>query len=139
MSVIYSMDDTRDVKVDDVVFTLRPLDYLKKSQMETAISQGNFMDAAVVALKSGIKDVKGLKRPDGTEYKLEFDESDMLTDRSINDLLNIPQNSKLSVIAFSMLNGISQSEFVDPQTGEPLEGVKFVEKPKAKKPRARRS
>lgn len=128
MSVVYRVSDTFDIKVDNVVFSVSPLNYKVKADMQSYVIAGKPMDAAVVALKNSVKGVSGLKLADGSNYELEFDADGSLKEQCIDDLLNIPEASKLNVIAISLINGMPQGEFIDPETRQPMEGVKFVKK-----------
>lgn len=128
MSVVYRTSDTFDIKVGNVVFKISPLDYKVKSDMQASVMAGKPMDAAVMALKHSVKDVEGLNLPDGSKYELEKDDSGLLTENGINDLLNIPEAAKLNIIAVSLIHGIPEGEFIDPDTGKPMDGVKFVKK-----------
>lgn len=133
MSTVYRITDKVDIKVDDIVVTISPLNYKIKADMQACVMAGKPMDAAVLALKNSIKGIKGLKLHDGSEYELEFESDGSLKEDCITDLLNIPESDKLNVIAISLINGMPQGEFLDPQTKKPMDGVKFVEKAKQQK------
>jgi hypothetical protein len=133
MSVVYRVNDTFDVKIGDVTFSISPLNYKVKADMQSYVIAGKVMDAAVTALKSSVKKVSGLKLPDGSEYELSFNDNGTLKDECIDDLLNLPEASKLNVIAIGLVNGMPEGEFLDPQSGLPLEGVKFIKKATSKK------
>lgn len=128
MSTIYSITDKIEIKVDDLVVVISPLHYKVKSDIHSEIINGKTMDAAILALRHGIKEVRGLSRQDGSSYSVEFDPEGRLSDDCVNDLLNIPESSKLNLIAISMVNGIPKGDFIDPETKTPLEGVQFVKK-----------
>lgn len=128
MSVVYRIKDTFDVKIGDVVFKISPLDYKVKADMQANVLAGKPMSAAILALKHSVKSVEGLTLEDGSPYELSKDEDGSLDNDAINDLLNIPESAKLNVIAISLIHGMPQGEFVDPETGKPLDGVKFVSK-----------
>ena len=133
MSVVYRLTDRRRLKIDDIEVVIAPLDYKVKADMQALIIQGRPMDAAILALKHGIKDVDGLTLSDGSKYELEKDDSGALSEQAINDLLNIPQSEKINLVSISLLHGMPQKQFTDPETGKSLAGVKFVEKPASKK------
>lgn len=132
MSVVYRVTDRFDVEIDNIVVSLSPLDYKVKADMQANVIAGKPMDAAVLALKHCIKDVKGLKLADGSDYELKFD-GDSLSEDTISDLLNIPESSKLNVIAIGLIHGMPKGEFLDPETHKPMEGVKFVDKKSTRK------
>jgi len=138
MSVVYRITDTFDVKIGKVTFKISPLNYKVKADMQALVISGKPMDAAVIAVKNSIKGVAGLSLPDGSAYALEFEDDGSLTDNSINDLMNIPEASQLNVVAITLIHGMPDGEFLDPQTGAPLDGVKMVKgKPARKKSQAR--
>lgn len=128
VSTVYRITDTFDLKIDNVVVKLSPLNYKIKSDMQAYVISGKPMSAAVLALKHAIKGISGLQLSDGSEYSLEFDADGSLSENSVNDLLNIPESSKLNLVAISLIHGMPQGEFLDPQTGKQLDGVKFVKK-----------
>ena len=133
MSVVYRVSDRFNVKIGNVTVTMSPLGYKIKADMQSYVIAGKPMDAAVVALKNSVKDIKGLKLPDGSEYQLEFDDAGVLKEECVDDLLNIPESEALNVIAIGLVNGMPQGEFIDPQTKKPMEGVKFVKKASSRK------
>lgn len=133
MSVIYRINDTFELKIGTLVVKLSPLDYKVKADMQANVLAGRPMDAAVLAIRHSIKGVSGLKLPDGSDYELEFNENNSLTENSVNDLLNIPEASKLNMVAISLIHGMPTGEFLDPETGKPLDGVKFVKKESSRK------
>jgi len=133
MSVVYRVSDTFDLKIGNVVFSISPLDYKVKADMQANVIAGKPMDAAVLALKNSVKSVSGLKTPDGSDYEIDFETDGSMSEDCINDLLNIPEASKLNVIAISLIHGMPQGEFLDPETGKPMDGVKFVKKATSRK------
>lgn len=104
--------------------------------MQALILQGKPMDAAVLALKSSIKDVEGLEDMSGSDYELDFVENE-LSDHCIDDLLNIAQGTTLNLVAIELLNGVPD-EFTDPNTGQKLAGVEFVKEEKSAGKKSRR-
>lgn len=133
MSVVYRVSDTFDIKIGNTTFSMSPLNYKVKADMQANVIAGKPMDAAVLALRNSVKSVKGLKNPDGSEYELEFNADGSMKEECIDDLLNIPEANSLNVIAISLIHGMPQGEFIDPETGKPMEGVKFVKKGSSRK------
>jgi hypothetical protein len=86
----------------------------------------SIVDAAKMAIKHSVKSIAGLENPDGSTYELEF-ENGALSESCVDDILNIDEDDKLSLVCTSLLNGIPQ-DFVDPQTGKPIEGIS-IERP----------
>lgn len=77
------------------------------------------MEAAFLAIKYCVKDVKGLELPDGSEYELEFEENGDLKDECINDLLNIEIGAPLIQACASFANGFNREQL------NSIEGVSF--------------
>lgn len=132
MSVVYRTSDIIDVKIGKMTISISPLNYKVKSDIQSMLINGKALDAAVLALRHGIKKISGLKLADGSDYKVNL-QNDVLDESHIDDLLNIPEQSQLTIIALELVNGIPQKEFVDPQTGGTLEGVKIVKKASSRK------
>lgn len=140
MSVVYKMSDRVKVKVDTIELTIGPLDFKVKSDIQSLFMTGKYLEGSVLAIKNGVKEINGLKLSDGSDYKLEFDSDGKISEDSINDIFNIEEAAKINLIAVSLINGIPSGEFVDPDTGKKIEGVTFVDRPKAeKKSKASRS
>jgi hypothetical protein len=133
MSTVYRINDKIDLKIDDIIVSISPLNYKIKADMQSFVMAGKPMNAAVLALKNSVKAIKGLKNVDGSNYELEFEADGSMKESCVDDLLNIPESGKLNVIAISLINGMPQGEFMDPQSNTPMDGVKFVER--AKPPR----
>lgn len=131
MSVIYGTNDRIRVKIGGLVFSISPLTFKTKSDMQALVMKGDAMGAAALAVKHAVKSIDGVKRPDGSVYELEFEDG-VLSDNAIDDLLNIPQGTKLSQIAVELINGMPK-EFVDATTGTKMEGVEIVKESKSRK------
>lgn len=129
--IVYETTDKIKVKIDELVFELSPLSFLTKNKIQTQVVTGNALEAAVTALKHGIKSVSGLKKRDGSDYKLSF-ENDVVSDASIDALMNIKSSQKLIAVVMNMISGMPEKQFVD-QNGNPLDGVSFVEDTEGKK------
>lgn len=136
MAKIYRTSDRIKINVEGLVVHISPLTYQKKAEMQALILQGKPMDAAVLALKSSIKDVEGLEDMSGSDYELDFVENE-LSDHCIDDLLNIAQGTTLNLVAIELLNGVPD-EFTDPNTGQKLAGVEFVKEEKSAGKKSRR-
>lgn len=134
MAKIYKTTDRIPLEVDGLTIVVSPLSFEQKMQVQTEIlklgGQGA-MRGAKLACQFGIKDIKGLKNADETDYLVEI-ENDKITDKCWDDLQNIEQTQKLITVCLNLINGIPK-EFVNPQTGEKLEGVSFVKVDEPKK------
>lgn len=123
---IYRTTDRIPVKIDDIVIEIAPLSFEVKSNIQANLINGDtlgIVKAAKLAIQHGVKNVKGVENADGSEYSLDF-ENDCLTEQCVDDLLNIDQDNKISFVCTKLLEGIPK-EFVDPQTGKKIEGIKI--------------
>lgn len=126
---IYKTTDRIKIKIDDIAIKISPLSYENKCLIQACLITGDtlgIVKAAKMAIQYGVKEIEGVENADGTPYELQF-ENDALTENCVDDLLNIDQDNKLSFVCTKLLEGIP-SEFVDPQTGKKIEGIK-IERP----------
>lgn len=124
MVKIYRTTDKITIKIDSIVFKVSPLSFEQKSIIQSSLIGGDTMaivKAAKDAIKYAVKDISGVQNMDGSAYELEFD-GEVLSDSCVDDLLNIDQHDKLSLVCTTLLNGIPK-EFSDPQTGEKIKGI----------------
>lgn len=134
-NVIYSVDDKLSLKIGDIEIKVSPLQLSEKLdlQREMLLANGGSLEAAMKAsakaIKYGVKGIKGLQDRNGYAYTLEFEKENPrhLTDKCVDDLLNLEQNSKIVSICSQLIHGMSSAIIRDPFTNEPLEGVSFVE------------
>jgi hypothetical protein len=134
MAILYRPSDIVPVKVDDITVNISPLTFEQKMKIKSAILENKSdgpMLGAKLACQYAIKSVSGIILPDGSDYKLSR-ENDKLTDECWDDLHNIKETQKLITICLALLNGMPE-EFIDPQSGKKLEGVKIIEDSKGKK------
>jgi len=87
--------------------------------------------AARMALKFAIKEIGGVEDSEGNPYELEV-ENNELTDECVDDLLNLEQNEKLSILCTTLLHGVPK-QLMDPNTGEKMQGVTIERGPSRKK------
>lgn len=127
---IYRTTDRVKVNVDGIIFSISPLSYAQKSEIQSklykAVIDKDMMaaqDAAVLSIKYAVKNVSGLLDGNEEQYQVELQNNE-LTQQCIDDLLNIKQNTKLAAVCTSLVHGIS-TEIIDPNTGEKIEGVSF--------------
>lgn len=130
--LIVKTSDTIKIKIDDLIFKVKPLTFSEKNEISQSMikaSQGDMeaaMQAVRVSLAIAIKDVKGLKYQDGEElreYQLEM-EDNRLKDSCIDDLLNLPISNKISSICSALLQGVP-NKILD-NDGNPIEGIEIV-------------
>ena len=125
MAKIYRLSDRIKLKVDDLEVTIGPLSIHQKAAVEGVASSSSLIKASIEAMKYAIKDIKGLTDKDGKPYSLQRDEAGDLTEDTLNDLFNLENSYKLVAISLNLVNSIPD-EFIDVNTGKPLEGVEFV-------------
>jgi hypothetical protein len=134
MVTLYRTTDKIEVKIGEISVKVSPLNYEQKSIVNAKIMSGKadqIMDAVRLAVKFSVKEIKGIKLPDGSDYALEFDDKGV-SDSCLDDLSNLDQNKELSIICGQLLKGVP-SEFTNPETGKTLEGVSIVRKSSGKK------
>ena len=122
--VVYRKSDRIKLKFKDLVVSIAPLSFAEKSAVHDAISKDP-LKGSIEALKYCLKDIEGLTLADGSKYELEF-EGDKLTDNVIDDLTNIEGIDELYIVALNMLNAVPKDSFINPATGEPLEGIEII-------------
>ena len=134
MVKIYKTTDRIPVKIDTLTFKISPLSFDQKAEIQAMLISGDAMSvvkAAKTSVKYAVKDVTGVENADGSKYQLEF-EGEVLADHCVDDLLNIDQDDKLSLVCTSFLNGIPK-DFVDPQTGKKISGITIQRESSRKK------
>ncbi len=136
MIKVYKKTDRIKVNIDGLTFSIAPLTLKQKKEIQSHLYKASVendlvsaQDASVMSLKYSVKNVKGLYDLNEEEYQLQFDENGNLSDESIDDLLNIEQNTKLAVVWNSLVNGVSH-EIIDPMTEKPMKGISFGESEK---------
>ncbi len=129
MAKIYRVTDRIRVKIGDITFDLSPLTSLQKADiMSAAMSNGakGLQESTRLALKYSVKRVEGLETLDDVPYQVEL-ENGVLKDACIDELLNIEISENLNKVCLNLMHGVPQT-FLDPQTGQPIEGVEVVKK-----------
>lgn len=115
---------------ETIFFLVRPLSFDEKAKIsslamiDSGLERRDSLAAVKMCLKHCLKDVKGIKNHDDTDYKLEFDDAGNLSDQCIDDLLNCEVSASLIMASFSLVQGISE-HVVDPTNGKIIEGIKF--------------
>lgn len=126
---VYKTEDRIDIKIDDIKIKIAPLSYQTKCDIQAELISGDalgIVKAAKMAIQHSVKSVEGVENADGSKYELEF-ENGHLVESCVDDLLNIDQDNKISFVCTKLLEGIPK-DFVDPQTGQKIEGIK-IERP----------
>ncbi len=133
MAKVYRTSDRIRVKIGGLVFTISPLSFDQKSEIQALAISGDMvkaLDSAKMAVKYAVKDVEGLEDSDGP-YKLELDDSG-ITEDSLDVLFNTEVQDNLAFTCLNLLKSIPK-EFINPHTGEKLEGVSIVKTSSRKK------
>lgn len=136
MSKIYRATDLIPLHIDELVVKISPLTYKQKMDIQGELLKGDArsaMNAAAMAVKCSVKDIQGLKDLEGNDYKLQF-ENGVITEACWDDLQNIQESQKLTLVCLNLINSVPR-EFVNPETGKKIEGVKIIseDKPSKKK------
>ena len=134
MTKIYRTSDVIRLKVDGLKIGVSPLTFDQKMEVQAEILKGDAQSAmrgAALAVKFALKELQGLKTSDNKDYALER-EDNKLTDECWDDLCNISEGSKLTLVCLNLINGVPK-DFVDPNTGEKLEGVSLVRQESSRK------
>ena len=136
MSRIYRTSDIIKIEVDGLKIGVSPLTFDQKMIAQALVMNGDVtsaMKGAAYAVKCALKSIEGLTDADGQEYALSFN-NNMLSDECWDDIQNIEQATKLTLVSLNLLAGMPK-EFTDPNNGKRLEGVSIIktEGSKAKK------
>lgn len=111
MILIPRCSDRIPVKIGELEFLLAPLSMEHKlkiaglTKMDKGEEKADSIQMALQTMKYSIKGMKGAFNMDGTPYELSFDESGNLTDESVGDIFNIPNNDKLASACIAIGNG----------------------------------
>lgn len=142
MAKIYRRSDRIPLKIGEVTVTVAPLTFQQKSEIQMAMSSSvkdgdtmGVLKAAFLCVKYCVKDVTGVELADGSPYKVKS-KDDALTDECVNDLFSLEESDALSMACINLLQG-RYKDFIDPNTGEALQGVKVLEAKKPEKKRKR--
>lgn len=133
MTKLYLPDEKVPLKVDDLTVFISQLSMAQKATIIEKLSNSgssmSLVEASQLAIKYGVKDIRGIELSDGKPYSLEF-EGNVLSDSCVEALLCLPQSDKLQAVCFSLLRGISDP-LLD-AAGKQIPGVEIV---KSEKPR----
>lgn len=129
---IYRTSDRLQLKIEDIVFYVSPLDYATKMSIQdlglkaAKGSMESAMEMFSLVLKRSVKGVKGIENQDGSAYELEKDENGNLTDECVNDLLNSSCGERLTIAAGRLLRGVPDESELRDDKGNVIEGVSFL-------------
>lgn len=143
MAKICRPDYRYSLKIDDVELIISPLTFEQKVDISSCTTNqgGQSMPDTPKLLrkyiKYSVKDANGIEYGDGKKYKVKLEESGVLTDECVEDIVSLSINTKLMSAAYQMLMSIPD-ELVDPETGKKMEGVSIEYRGSApKKPKSR--
>lgn len=126
-----------DLKVGDIVFTITPLTYQQKAEIQSVgmksggATYEDATQALALTIKYMIKDIKGIRDHKGNKFKLKFD-GDFVSEDSISDIINLPNMGLLHRVTSNWaLNGATTN--LEEIFGESIEGIEFVSKGKMPK------
>ncbi len=121
---VYKLTDKISLKIDEIEIKFSPLSYQQKQEVLSVMTEAQkegsvakMNDGIILALKYSLKSVSGLKNDDETDYQITF-ENEMVSQDSIETILNLPMSSKMQTIAGKLLNGVP-SDFE-------IEGVSYI-------------
>jgi hypothetical protein len=128
MTKIYRTSDIIPLKVDGLRIGISPLTFDQKMEVQAEILKGDAQGAmrgAALAVRCAVKELSGIKTTSGDEYELSFEDG-MLSQDCWDDLCNIAEGSKLTMVCLNLINGVPK-DFIDPNTGEKIEGVSVIQ------------
>jgi len=144
MTKLVSVDETIPVHIDGITIHISPLSYLQKAEVQEFMFAGmdgdmmKAMQGAALAIKYAVKGIEGVTDSKGNKFSLELEEGrNVLKDSSVDNLLNLPQNNKISVTCSTLLAGLPSESILHPTTGEPLEGIVVGDLPGKQKKKRR--
>ena len=118
---LYKITDRIKIKIGDMVVSVSPLTYDQKIEIQTALSQGtdakSLYTGSILAMRYGIKEIKGIELIDGSEYELQFEDG-VLTEECAKELLNVEMGNELLAACNAFVSGIPKQI--------PIKGVEIV-------------
>jgi TPP-dependent 2-oxoacid decarboxylase len=126
MAKIFKTTDTIILQIGDVTVGINPLTFEQKMKVQAEVMKGTSgaMRGAALACRFALKKLSGVENQDGSSYVLEH-EDNVLTEKCWDDLQNLQETQKLITVCLNLINGIP-NEFVDPQTGNKIDGVTVI-------------
>ena len=128
--IIYKSTDRIPIKIGALGLTLAPLTFEQKKTLFSNVKQRagkpveDVEDAAKKALKYSIKEIKGAKQWDGSDFKLNFDNQGNLIDSCVEALMNLSDSGKIMD---------SVSKIMSNRLADEVEGVEIVRESVGKK------
>jgi hypothetical protein len=127
MTILYMPDEKVPLRIDDLTVQVQQLTMAQKATIIEKLTQANnpmaLVDASRLAVKYGVKGLEGVTLSNGTPYRIEF-EGEILSDKSVEAILCLPQSDKIQGACFALLKGIA-NPLVD-ANGKPIPGVEII-------------
>lgn len=110
--IILEPNDKFELKLDDATFILSPFSKKQQLELDKCVKMESGEEIIDIdkqmhlTFKFCIKDIKGIKKPDGSEFKFDFDENGQLSDEHV-DILRMNVSSSrvyMGMIALRMGN-----------------------------------
>ena len=135
--IVLRLKDRIPVKIQDYIFTLRPLNVAEKSSVLAFFADPNDVEQVskgmMLGLSYAITKIDGLSRWDGEPFEIELDENNKITDECMEEISSIPVRDEM-VSALSHLLQNVPGRFPMDDKGKEMKGVEFLlGKPKAAK------
>lgn len=129
MTVLYSCKDRVPVQIGDMTFYFSPFSMAQKSALIQKMEQlsksspTEMLEASMEIVQLSLKAVKGITKPDGSEWSLSFD-SDKVSKESMEDLMNLDCVENIFTVAGLFMRGVpANGKVIHPATGKEIEGV----------------
>jgi hypothetical protein len=119
-------------KIGEASFKLAPLSQENKVALMSYVSMDggtrveNLAKMAFMSVKYCLKDVSGLEFEDGSEYKLEFDNDGLVSDKSISELMNTEISQELLSTCQAFMQGIPK-EIINPNTKTKFDNIEILQ------------
>jgi hypothetical protein len=112
--IVYKSTDRVPVKIGDLTFWISPLRADQKLEIMSLVEREGGMEVvdqmkqSFLAVRYSVKEVEGLKNHDGSEYKLSLDDSGVMTDECLDDLLQLEVRQKIVDTCLKLLPGVQE-------------------------------
>lgn len=117
--IVYKTTDRIPLKFGEIKVWISPLSFEQKTnilaatKMKSGVEVSDPSKQTFLSLKYGVKEIEGLKNPDGSDYRLELDENGVLTDECLSDLIDLEYFPKLSEICIKLINGVKALDKIE--------------------------
>jgi hypothetical protein len=129
MSIICSLNDRIPVQIGEDTFFFRPLSQGEKMNFISDVQhakddQVKLMTLMNELLRSLLKKVEGIKRSDGSEWNLRFEDG-KVTKECLEELAFLPCYETLMLVSGQFLRAVpsENGEILHPMTGKAIEGI----------------